>query len=197
MIDRKGTVLALQQIGVNSLNCLSHILLKIGMGMEGTQSLVRIGRLDPIQRCRILAFLERITLDCLLPAFIPGIGITVRHRPAKINRRRNSRTRISIAGVFLKLIIELDVARQLRLHDQERTVLIRNAHGIVVALIVRIHFVSNHSYWFVSLCCRTDTLTSDIETALARKVVALAPICKFFSSRDKSLRFLQVFLTPR
>ncbi len=42
---------------------------------------------------------------------------------------------------------------------------------------------------------RADTLTSDIETALARKVVALAPICKFFSSRDKNLRFLQVFLT--
>lgn len=79
MVDRKGTVLALQQIGVNGVNCLSRVPLKIGMGMEGAQRLVRIGRLNPIQRCRILAFLERITLNRLLPTFIPGIGIAVRH----------------------------------------------------------------------------------------------------------------------
>ena len=38
---------------------------------------------------------------------------------------------------------------------------------------------------------------TNIETALARRDVVLAPICKFFSSREKNLRFLQVLLTLR
>ena len=120
------------------------------MGLEGAQRLVRIGRLDPIQRCRILAFLERITLNRLLPTFIPRIGIAVRHRPAKINRRRNSRTRASITGAFPKIIIELVVARQPRLHDQKRAVIICNAHGIVVTFVVRIHFVSNQPFGHIN-----------------------------------------------
>lgn len=111
-------------------------------------------------------------------------------------RRSSTCARIVMARpALLELIVQLIVVKQLRLHDQERTILIRNAHGIAIALIVRIHFVSNHSYWFVSLCCRADTLTSDIGTALTRRVVVLDPICKFFSLHEKNLRFLQVFLT--
>lgn len=91
-----------------------------------------------------------ITLNRLLPTFIPRIGIAVRHRPAKINRRRNSRTRASITGAFPKIIIELVVARQPRLHDQKRAVIICNAHGIVVTFVVRIHFVSNQPFGHIN-----------------------------------------------
>lgn len=96
---------------------------------------------------------------------------------------------------LLELIVQLIVAKQLRLYDRERAIIIRNAHGIAVAFVARIHFVSNHSYLFISLCRRADTLSSDIETTLTRRAAVLDPICKFFSLHDKNLRFLQVFLT--